>query len=512
MNDPAPNAANIDLGDTPESPITMEPKAEMPQATTATTITTTTTAVATTPTTTVAAIATTTATVRPSMQSRSSMNGPLYMQTSNNKVLIRRVKRKDDGPLRSLARWFLDNQTGLSFNLIALIFLTHMCLPKARPHTSKFFLISYYNPESGKYALGSNDYYFISFCIILFTGIRAGLMEHVLAPSAKHWGIAKRKDITRFSEQAWMFIYYCIFWTLGMYLYVKSPYFLNMKELWTNWPVRELDGVMKAYLLAQWAFWVQQVLVIHIEERRKDHCQMLIHHFITITLISASYCYHQTRVGNLILVLMDVVDLFLPLAKCLKYLGFSTICDITFGVFMVSWFLARHVFYGMTCWSIYEDLAAIVPDGCYRGSNSNLTGPFPIPDGWGYLLEPFSDSQGTVCWSKSIRWAFLNCLLALQVLTIFWFFMIIQVAIRVLKGDGAEDTRSDDERDEQEEEFEYEEAQPLEEEVGVESIDLKGWERRTGVKRGASSSGVSLPGHSDRKELLGRIGCEKQVD
>ena len=58
----------------------------------------------------------------------------------------------------------------------------------------------------------------------------------------------------------------------------------------------------------------------------------------------------------------------------------------------------------------------------------------------------------------------------------------------------------------------YEEARPLEEEVGVEALDLKGWERRAGVRRPASASGVSLPGHSDRKELLGRIGCEKQVD
>lgn len=179
---------------------------------------------------------------------------------------------------------------------------------------------------------------------------------------------------------------------------------------------------------------------------------------------------------------------------------------------MVSWFVARHIFYLMTCYSIYKDLPEQITWGCYRGPNSNLTGPLPIPDGWGHVLEPFNGSEGTVCFSSSIQWGFLNCLLGLQVLTIFWFFMIINVAIRVVKGDGADDTRSDDERDENELETEYEEAQPLEEEVGVEAIDLKGWERRTGVKRGASSSGVSLPGHSDRKELLGRIGCEKQVD
>lgn len=110
---------------------------------------------------------------------------------------------------------------------------------------------------------------------------------------------------------------------------------------------------------------------------------------------------------------------------------------------------------------------------------------------------------------------FLGLLVTLQAVCIVWFAMIVNVAIRVLKGAGADDVRSDDEGDEYEEEdeFVYEEAQPLEEEVGVEELDLKSWERRTGVKRAVSSAtGVSLPGHSDRKELLGRIGCEKQVD
>ena len=77
---------------------------------------------------------------------------------------------------------------------------------------------------------------------------------------------------------------------------------------------------MKGYLLVQWAFWLQQILVINMEERRKDHWQMLTHHVITISLISSCYSYHFTRVGNLILVLMDVVDLFLPVC-CPHSLG-----------------------------------------------------------------------------------------------------------------------------------------------------------------------------------------------
>lgn len=93
-----------------------------------------------------------------------------------------------------------------------------------------------------------------------------------------------------------------------------------MREPWTDWPQREIDGLIKAYLLGQRAFWIQQVLVINIEDRRKDHWQMLTHHFVTIALIAASYAYHPTRVANLIMVLMDVIDLFLPVssAKLLK--------------------------------------------------------------------------------------------------------------------------------------------------------------------------------------------------
>jgi acyl-CoA-dependent ceramide synthase len=105
---------------------------------------------------------------------------------------------------------------GLSFNLISLLFLTHFCLSKARPYTSKFFTLSYYNPRTEKYAAGIDDLYFMTFCIVLFTGLRAGVMEHVLAPLAKRWGIAKRKDATRFSEQAWLLIYCSIVWPLGM--------------------------------------------------------------------------------------------------------------------------------------------------------------------------------------------------------------------------------------------------------------------------------------------------------
>ncbi|KAL2136554.1 hypothetical protein VTI74DRAFT_3099 [Chaetomium olivicolor] len=444
------------------------------------------------------------------------MNGPLYKQANSNVVLVRRPKRKNEGLMKQLTRWFVDNQVGFSFNLLALLFLAHG-MPRARDYTAKYFTLSYYNPNTGTYGLGWADGHLVLFCIVLFTGLRAATMEYILAPFAKSQGMQKRKDIARFSEQAWLAVYYTIFWPLGLYVYRQSPAYLNLRELWAGWPDRELTGLMKGYMLAQLAFWLQQMLVIHIEERRKDHWQMFTHHVVTSTLIYASYRYGHTRVGNLILVLMDVVDLFLPVAKCLKYLGYTTVCDIMFGVFMLSWLIARHVLYLTVCYSVWAHTPEIMPTGCFKGTKDNLTGPFEPPTDKGilYLFEPLWDSEGMFCYNETVKWSFLSMLLFLQCLTIMWFSMILRVAVKVLKGGAAEDVRSDDEAGEQEDEDEYvyEEAQPLEEEVGVEEIDLKNWERRTGVKRQASSTtGVSLPGHSDRKELLGRIGCDKHVE
>ena len=176
--------------------------------------------------------------------------------------------------------------------------------------------------------------------------------------------------------------------------------------------------------------------------------------------------------------------------------------------------MARHVFFGMVVWSVYDHTPNILPYACFKGTATALEGPLSYPSGWSHYLEPFLNPSGTVCHNRGIYYGFLFCLLFLQVMMVMWFALIVRVALRVIRGDGADDVRSDDEAEENEEdEFEYEEIQPLEEEVGVEAIDLKGWERRSGMERvPTGSTGVSLAGHSERKEILNRIGCEKQID
>lgn len=102
-----------------------------------------------------------------------------------------------------------------------LLSLTHVCFPRARRHTRKFFDLSYYNPQSGEYCAGWNDAHMVFFWIVVFTGLRAAVMDYILTPLAKRGGVATEKDRTRFAEQAWLLIFYCVMWPIGMVSWIS---------------------------------------------------------------------------------------------------------------------------------------------------------------------------------------------------------------------------------------------------------------------------------------------------
>lgn len=56
----------------------------------------------------------------------------------------------------------------------------------------------------------------VLFWTVVFTGLRASIMDYVLMPLAEKGGVKSERDRTRFAEQAWLLIYYSVFWTLGM--------------------------------------------------------------------------------------------------------------------------------------------------------------------------------------------------------------------------------------------------------------------------------------------------------
>ncbi|KAF2770688.1 LAG1-domain-containing protein [Teratosphaeria nubilosa] len=444
----------------------------------------------------------------------------------------RRTKERDESIGSMIRKGIVDHQLGIAINLMLFVGFAYVLFPSLREKLTAFFTLSYPVADGGMYGQGTRDLYLVGSFIVFFTALRAFSLDYALMPLAAKCGIKKRKGKVRFAEQTYMMIYYVLYWSWGFTLFVQdTPEDVDgveglLMSMWRDYPRLHLNAGMKLYYLSQLAFWIQQVMVIHIEEMRKDHVQMLTHHIITIGLLSFSYPYRQWRVGNAVLVCMDIVDFIFPLAKILKYLEYQKACDAAFGCFVIFWLASRHIAYNMICWSIWAHVNEnTMPYGLYStktGQRISENGGTNVIDN---LLQPILHPHAqTVSFNANIRWLFLGLLGALQCITIAWFLMICRVVAKVLRGQGADDTRSDDEGAEAEAEDEIPQpsdhrsvpivAAELEKPKFIE-VEANGDElsyvprhqsRGTATKRKSKgiSSGLNL---GDHKEILNRIGC-----
>ena len=153
------------------------------------------------------------------------------------------------------------------------------------------------------------------------------------------------------------------------------------------------------------------------EVSRSDALEMIIHHIVTICLLITSFLTNFTRIGGIILFIHDLADIFLETAKVLNYTSHGkghgwmkdTIVDGTFAIFAITFFITRLVIYPRyVLYSvIVEGLGLFGTDwlGCY---------------------------------------VFVGLLIALQVLHIFWFYLIAKMIYRLIRGEMKKDERSDD--------------------------------------------------------------------
>lgn len=93
-----------------------------------------------------------------------------------------------------------------------------------------------------------------------------------------------------------------------------SPWWDDTSYFWRDYPVTEYDKLFKYYYLVQFAFWLQQIFVLQIEEPRKDYRELVLHHINTLLLISLSYGCNFTRVGNAVFIYMDLPDAILAVS------------------------------------------------------------------------------------------------------------------------------------------------------------------------------------------------------
>ncbi|PFH33615.1 longevity-assurance protein (LAG1) domain-containing protein [Besnoitia besnoiti] len=194
-----------------------------------------------------------------------------------------------------------------------------------------------------------------------------------------------------------------------------------------GWPLLLPSAPMRFYYLTQIAFWTSCLLFLRFETRRSDFIVFIIHHVATIGLVAFSYASSYWRVGLVILVLHDWVDVLLYWSKCLQYSYIRpVVTDCSFVLFVISYLVARLLLFPFYC--VWPTI-----DSSYtsRITNGRIENHYSYPGG---VLLPI----------------FLSVLVALHV---YWFGLIIRMVAKVLndRRQGATemsgDIRSDEESD-----------------------------------------------------------------
>ncbi|KAJ6462133.1 longevity assurance proteins LAG1/LAC1 [Mycena sanguinolenta] len=318
-----------------------------------------------------------------------------------------------------------------------LAVLSHFLLPSTPNPFTPFFLLSHRapfpaarpnastspDPSVAVYVKGPLDLLFIGYAVVLFSFLRLVLSHAAFPALARRWGITKRGKVERFGEQGYQAVYFASFGAWGYNLLTSRTLWFTTRHFWLDYPHTHLPAALKAYYLLQIAYWLQQALVLGLglEKRRSDHWELVVHHVVTVWMVTWSYMMNVTLLGNAVFVSMDVPDVLLAFSKMLNYLRLERAKVVSFVVFVIGWGYFRHYISIRILWSLRAEFWMV-----------------PEP------AQVFRPLEGLYM-ALWIRDQMFFALCVLQGLNLFWGWLILRILYRTIMVAETDDDRSEDE-------------------------------------------------------------------
>eukprot|EP00049_Salpingoeca_infusionum_P009836 m.167301 g.167301 ORF g.167301 m.167301 type:complete len:354 (-) comp14457_c0_seq4:154-1215(-) len=242
----------------------------------------------------------------------------------------------------------------------------------------------------------------IPLSIFMFFGILIG-QTTITRLVSKYAG----EEATKFGECMGRVLYYGPMFFVALAVIDLEDIWPNLDNCWVKTGVIPQTIEVQAYYVFEMSYYIGGIFVhIFLDERLSDFYIMLLHHGATVALIMYSYMEHFHRIGLLVLMVHDVSDIFLDSAKCFHYVKIEILSTVTFVNLIVSWILYRLYFY-----------------------------PF-------YILENVFVSALEIIENPPKSWTFYRILLGfLQILHIYWFYLILKVAQNAVFAGGLRDVR-----------------------------------------------------------------------
>mmetsp|Transcript_26561 Transcript_26561/g.81677 ORF Transcript_26561/g.81677 Transcript_26561/m.81677 type:complete len:331 (+) Transcript_26561:952-1944(+) len=270
---------------------------------------------------------------------------------------------------------------------------------------------------------------FVLIILVLSWGLRWCVLDRLATRLLGGAGMARqprpfRNLVTKFSQAIIEFVIYASFTALGCLVVPSQPWIWPSKHWWIGFSTgshASMRDDLRCYYLLYGARYVAGFISVYFEPRRKDYVEMQLHHVVTVAVVAISYLYGWNRIGCVVMLLLDPADVPLHAAKMCKYVADArgsrqptlakrcTFCaDRVFELFAVVFLATRVLAYPYVCWSAHVEATRYFPKG-------------------------------------APEWTCVGLLWTLYALQCYWFFLIINVAIRMAVHGKAEDVRSDSE-------------------------------------------------------------------
>lgn len=226
---------------------------------------------------------------------------------------------------------------------------------------------------------------------------------------------ANKKKQRKFANQLWLFSFYTGNAIFGYYVQRDKPWFGvpltfdNVRWMFIGFPDHP-EPLIVLYYSASFAFYTSELVSLFIETKRSDFVEYLVHHIATIVLFVMGYAGHDHKMSLYVIFLHDASDIFLCLAKSLHYVNIQAGVNVCFGIFIAGFVLFRFI------------CLPTVLIGCF-------------------YISPLM-RKATISFYVQASILFF----ILQLLHVFWFYLILRIIVRLINGVKG-DARSDSDND-----------------------------------------------------------------
>jgi ceramide synthetase len=215
-------------------------------------------------------------------------------------------------------------------------------------------------------------------------------------------------------ESGWQAAYYACSSLYGIVVLVLYSIHTKSTLEWMQHDGSDADMIWLYYYVS-FGYYLHASIALFYEQRKKDFVETLVHHAVTLMLLSFSWANNLVLIGSVLIILHDLSDPLLHSAKIFNYVRAQRVCDTLFVLFAVSFAAMRLYVLPVRI------LAPMLSD---QAVYSILAERSSIPHVY-YLVNAM--------------------LFALMSLHIFWFYLILRVVHRfVLAGKAEKDVRSED--------------------------------------------------------------------